>query len=193
MVEEPSTTAALTKRATEIMDVKYTPADLDSIIHDCSHLSTIEKKKLSSLLYKYKILFDGTLGNFNVEPATIELKKDAQPVQLRPFQVPHVWCIMFKNELSRLVQIGVLVKISNSHWSSLSFLIPKKDGRGRFLSDFRKLNILILRKPYLTPRILDLIQTLEGFTYATALDLNMGYYKIKLDPTAQDYFTIVTP
>ena len=100
---------------------------------------------------------------------------------------------MFRRELDWLVRAGVLRKDTESPWSSPSFLIPKKDGEGRFLSDFRKLNTLILRKPYPTPRILDLIQTLEGFTYATTLDLNMGYYTIKLDPTAQDYCTIVTP
>ena len=37
------------------------------------------------------------------------------------------------------------------------------------------------------------MQTLEGFTYATTLDLNMGYYTIKLDTNAQNICTIVTP
>ena len=37
------------------------------------------------------------------------------------------------------------------------------------------------------------MQELEGFTYATALDLNMGYYTIRLDPASQDMCTIVTP
>ncbi len=34
---------------------------------------------------------------------------------------------------------------------------------------------------------------MEGFTYATALDLNMGYYTIRLDPDAQKICTIVLP
>ncbi len=28
------------------------------------------------------------------------------------------------------------------------------------------------------------LQEIEGFTFATALDLNMGYYTIRLDPDA---------
>jgi hypothetical protein len=32
---------------------------------------------------------------------------------------------------------------------------------------------------------------LKGFTYASALDLNMGYYTIRLDPEAQSLCTIV--
>jgi hypothetical protein len=38
-----------------------------------------------------------------------------------------------------------------------------------------------------------LLQELEGFTYATALDLNMGYYTIRLDPTASKMCTIIFP
>ena len=37
------------------------------------------------------------------------------------------------------------------------------------------------------------LQELEGFTYATALDLNMGYYTIRLDPTASEMYTIIFP
>jgi hypothetical protein len=34
---------------------------------------------------------------------------------------------------------------------------------------------------------------MEGFTFASALDLNMGYYHIKLDDDAQKLCTIVFP
>ncbi len=38
-----------------------------------------------------------------------------------------------------------------------------------------------------------ILQELEGFTYATALNLNMGYYTIRLDPTASKMCTIIFP
>jgi hypothetical protein len=34
---------------------------------------------------------------------------------------------------------------------------------------------------------------MEGFTFAPALDLNMGYYHIKLDADAKIHCTIVFP
>jgi hypothetical protein len=40
-------------------------------------------------------------------------------------------------------------------------------------------------------RISTTLQELEGFTYATALDLNMGYYTIRLDPMAVEMCTII--
>ena len=36
------------------------------------------------------------------------------------------------------------------------------------------------------------MQQPEGFHYATALDLNMGYYTIRLSPASQDMTMIVT-
>ena len=51
---------------------------------------------------------------------------------------------------------------------------------------------MLKRKPYPLPRISDTLQQLEGFNYATSLDLNMGYYHIQLSPTAADICTIIT-
>ena len=37
------------------------------------------------------------------------------------------------------------------------------------------------------------LQEIKEFSYATALDLNMGYYTIRLDPDASIIFTIIFP
>jgi hypothetical protein len=65
----------------------------------------------------------------------------------------------------------------------------------RIISDFRVLNKRIVRKPYPIPKISTILQELnvEGFIYATALDLNMGYYTIRLHPTASEKCTIIFP
>jgi hypothetical protein len=80
----------------------------------------------------------------------------------------------------------------NGHCQHLSY--PKKDSTVHTISDFRELNKGIVRKPYPIPKISTILQELEGFTYATALDLNMGYYTIRLlDPTASKMCTIISP
>jgi hypothetical protein len=38
-----------------------------------------------------------------------------------------------------------------------------------------------------------MIRSMEGFTFASTLDLNMGYYHIKIDADAQKLCTIVFP
>jgi hypothetical protein len=79
----------------------------------------------------------------------------------------------------------------SSRWVLLTFIIPNKDSTVRTISDFRELNKHIVRKPYPIAKISTILQELEGFTYATALDLNMGYYTIRLDPTASKMWTII--
>ena len=89
--------------------------------------------------------------------------------------------------------IGVLKRVNHSEWAAPCFIIPKKDHSVRFLSDFRELNKRIKRYPYPIPNIQDLLLKLEGFQWATALDLNMGYYHIELCPNSKKACTIVLP
>ena len=49
------------------------------------------------------------------------------------------------------------------------------------------------RKPFLLPKINDLLQKLEGFHLATSLDLNIGYYCIELTSEASKLCAIVLP
>jgi hypothetical protein len=86
------------------------------------------------------------------------------------------------------VDIGVMKRQSSSQWASPKFIIPKKT-----ITDIRELNKRIVRRPYPIPKISTTLQELEGFTYATALDLNMGYYTIRLDPRAVEMYTIIFP
>jgi hypothetical protein len=81
----------------------------------------------------------------------------------------------------------------DSPWASPSFITPKKDGTVRFIGDFRELNKRIARKPFPLPKISTVLQELEGFTFATALNLNMGCYTIRLDPESSKICTIIFP
>jgi hypothetical protein len=85
-------------------------------------------------------------------------------------------------EIVRFVDIGVLEEDYSSEWASKfpSFANPKKNGTIRVVTDFRKLNLLL--KPTMSPISYskdcvgnrDMIRSIEGFTFASALDLNMG-------------------
>ena len=47
--------------------------------------------------------------------------------------------------------------------------------------------------PFPLPKIQDLLLGLEGFQYTTALDLNMGYYHIRLDPESRKLCILIFP
>jgi hypothetical protein len=62
-----------------------------------------------------------------------------------------------------------------------------------FISDFREVNKRLVRKPFTIPKISTVLQELERFTFSTAIDLNLGYYTIRLDPDASKICTIIFP
>ncbi len=98
--------------------------------------------------------------------------------------MPKVHKETIRKEVERLCKLGVLERQSASEWALPSFIIPKKDKTVCFLSDFWEVNKRLVRKPFPIPKISTVLQEIEGFSYATALDLNMGYYTIRLDPDA---------
>ena len=62
----------------------------------------------------------------------------------------------------------------------------------RYITEYCRLNQKLSRNTYPIPRIFQTTQKLERFQYATALDLNMGYYAIRLYLAKRDMMTNVT-
>jgi hypothetical protein len=121
------------------------------------------------------------------------LKDGAKPYHGRLYPIPQIHKATLMKEIDRLMGIGVLKRQPSSQWASSTFIIPKKDMTVRTITDFWELNKWIVRRPYPIPKISTTLQELEGFTYTTALDLNMGYYTIRLNPKAVEMFTIIFP
>ncbi len=157
------------------------------------HLRVDQQKKLLQLLTKYKLLFEGTLGDWKTKPVSFQLKERESPDHGQAFPVPKVHKETIIKEVARLCQLKVLERQPASEWALPSFIIPKKDKIVRILSDFWEANKRLVRKPFQIPKISMVHQEIEGFSYAIALDLNMGYYTIRLDPDASKICTIIFP
>ncbi len=187
LTHEPFSTRSTTKREVEILDAKYEKADLPELVREnSSHLQAADREKLLSMLLKFELLFSGTLGDWNLPPVSFELKEGMQPYYGRPYIIPHKCKAVLMKEIKWLCDIGVLVWQPSLQLASPTFIIPKKDSTVHTISDFRELNKRIVRKPCPIPKISTMLQELEGFTYATALDLNLGYYTIRLDPAVYE-------
>ena len=89
MIHEPKIRLDARSWVIKILDAHYEKADLKAMVgENCAHLSVPEKKKLLGLLTEFEELFDGTLGDWNCNPVSLQLKVGAQPFHGRPFPTP---------------------------------------------------------------------------------------------------------
>ncbi len=127
MVHEPKSTEEATQCAIHILDAKYEKADFQSVVDiNCPHLSLSDQNKLLDLLTKQEDLCDSTLGDWNTEPVSFELKEGAKPYHGRAYPVPHAHKENFKKELNRLCELDILEWQPKSEWASPSFIVPNQ-------------------------------------------------------------------
>jgi transposase InsO family protein len=176
-----------------IKESSYDSVDPAQIASACPHLSLQQQASLTKLLSRFPVLFNGHLRQFTDETIHLEVDPSIKPHRSRAYAVPHAHLPVFKQELQRLVDIGVLERSGRADWVSGTFIIPKKDGRVRWVSDFRALNKAIKRRYYPLPKIGDILSRRKGYRYLTKIDLSMQYYSFALDESSSALCTIATP
>ena len=87
----------------------------------------------------------------------------------------------------------MLKRVNGSEWASPSFIVPEKDKTVRFINDFRESNERIKRTPCPIPKTQDMLLKLEGFQWATSLDLNMGHCHVELHTESKKLCTLIFP
>jgi hypothetical protein len=133
------------------------------------------------------------LDDWKTKLVSFQLKEGVSPYHSQAFPVPKRHKDTLIKEVESLVKRGVLERQPASEWASPLFIILKKNRTVCFLSNFQEVNKRFIGKHLPIPKIIRVLQELEGFTFAMALDLNMGYYTIRLDPDASRICTVIFP
>lgn len=161
-----------------------------------------EKRKNSqvNLKDKYKCFSQkGVISNINTE---IENYKKINPevgdipniehdiklsknliINKRPYPVPFKLVDKTKEKLQELLKQNIIRK-SNSEFSSQAFVKPKPNGDVRIIIDYRPLNEITIKTGHPFPTIWDQLNQLHGKTIFSQIDLNSGYYQIKMKDSA---------
>ena len=94
---EPEKCQEALRQAIHIIDAdQKDPPDIKTIVNGYNHLSDDQKTALQQTLALYAGLFDGTLGDWDTTPVSMELIQGAKPCQCRPYPVPHIHKDQFK-------------------------------------------------------------------------------------------------
>ena len=155
-------------------------------------MNSKERTILLRLLKDFEDSFGVTLGDWDTETFDLELNPGSRPFNSKYYPVSIINKENFRKYLKRLVEIGVLTPVQHSQYGTPVFIIPKKEGNVRFITDYCRLYHQLVRKTYPLPRICNTMQKLEGFQYAISLYINMGYNTIRLSPASQYMTRIVT-
>ncbi len=84
--QEPVSIGNATKCVVETLDAKYEKADISAIVKEnCSQLSVTDREKLTSMLIHFELLFDGTIGDWNLPPVSFDIKEGLKPSHGRPY------------------------------------------------------------------------------------------------------------
>jgi len=70
------------------------------------------------------------------------------------------------------------IQPSKSQLASPVFFVKKKDGKLRFVQDYRKLNEYTIKNRYPLPLVTDIVNRLQGAKYFTKFDVRWGYNNV---------------
>lgn len=115
----------------------------------------------------------------------------ARFIKQAPRRIPIYQKEEVSQELKRMLDVGV-IKPSKSPCGSPIVIVRKSDGSIRFCVDDRKVNELTIKDSYPLPRINDSLDVLHKSSWYSVLDLQSGFWEVKMDPADQEKTAFVT-
>ena len=158
-------------------------------------LTLVDKSqsKLDALLKKYIEIFNDELGTMTEFKAKLQMREDATPKFCRPRPMSFALKQSVEQELARMEEKGILIKVSHSEWATPIVPVPKKDGRVRVCGDYKiTVNQGLDVDQHPLPKPDDLFATLAGGKFFTKLDLSAAYQQMLLEEESKCYLTINT-
>jgi hypothetical protein len=134
-------------------------------------------------LHKYADVFSETVFDSLPERRkwdhAIELEREPSP----GFRKVYPMTLMEQTEMDAFLEEALAtgcIRQSKSPLGAPVFFIKKKDGKLRFVQDYRALNDITRKNQYLLPLINDLIHRLKDAHYFTKLDVRWGYNNVRI-------------
>ena len=158
-------------------------------VSTASQSSPLTKEKV---LTDFAVIFKG-LGKMDGK-LHLEVNELVPPVIMPPRRVPVALKGKFKEEIVRLVSVGVLEKVEEpTKWVSSAVVTAKSNGKVRVCIDPRPLNEALIRSHYPLPVIDDILPELRKARVFSKADLKDGFLQIELDDESSRLTTFQTP
>lgn len=141
-------------------------------------------EEMKPIIEKYKMLFVDKLPP-GLPPQRmvdhqINLKPDTRPFNQHSYRMNQVELTTLRKQLDELLE-QKFIEPSLSQYGSPCLFVKKKTGELRLVIDYRKLNQATLKMNYSLPRIDESLEQFKGARFFSKLDLNSGYFQIRID------------
>ncbi len=156
-------------------------------------LDDAEQQQIWGILGRYQNVFawnKGELGYCTIGDHCIDTQ-GFPPCRVTPGRLSYWEEAEVKRQIDVLVDLGKMTP-SNSEYACRVTLPVKKDGSRRFCGDYRPLNAQTRRDSFPMPLVEDVIDQLGKSSWFTALDLQSGFWQIRMDPEDSKKTAIIT-
>lgn len=116
---------------------------------------------------------------------------DASPVYTKPYRRSAYENELCNSHVCEMIKNGVIEETC-SEWNSPSLFVPKKDGKKRFVIDFRKINAVTSKDKYPMTHVDDALDQIAGSQWFSTLDMTSGYWQIPLAPSDKEKTAFTT-
>lgn len=169
----------------EILETQGIPEEEKRGDFRLDHLEPTVAIAVKDILNKYEPVFEElTRDNFpNIFFDSLKLKEEGM-VNTKIYRSPPTHDKLLKDEIERLLELGIIVP-SQSSYNSPVWVVPKKSGpdgerKFRVVIDYRGINAITVIDHFPLPNITDIVDQLGGATIFSVIDLTSGYHQISL-------------
>ena len=157
------------------------PDALDKINIPRDELDAHQQRNVNNLLTEFESLFskgDTDIGYYPFVEHRIDLL-DETPFKQRFRRIPPSMLEEVRDHIQQQLSAGI-IRRSHSPFSSNVVLVRKKSGQLRICIDYRHLNTKTKRDNYALPRIEEILDSLQGNSLFSVLDMKSGYHQIAI-------------
>ena len=182
-------------REEEIMRLSVIAEDFSEDRDTGLQMSGVCKDFDMTSVVQLKLVFPEVFNNL---PGKTDLCKlrietgDSAPIALRPYRPPDRMKEDVREEVEKLVRLGV-AEPSFSPWASPIVPVPKKDGSLRICIDYRRLNAVTVPDPYYMVTMDEILEKVGGCGCLSKLDLSKGFHQIGIEEAYKEKTAFVTP
>ena len=188
----PMLSAIQLEKGLKNKEVTYLAALKDDTVDSMGDLIPMEVQKV---LNEFKDVMPSELPKKlpprREEDHKIELESRSKPPTMGPYRMAPPELEELRRQLKELLEVG-FIQPSKAPYGAPVLFQKKHDGSLRMCIDYRALNKVTVKNKYPIPLITDLFDQLGRAEYFTKLDLQSGYYQVRIFEGDEPKTTCVT-